>query len=128
MERFDGEDRRWSDEEEVRFEMPISHGRITVEDATRVVSIRGGTLLAEKNFPSPRDGKPRIGFVLKGGSWKFEDKRSDDVRNAITFRCEFNPENMEVFDELEEWVNAIRGFVSEKTAKKFYCTVSGKES
>ena len=72
----------------------MSHGRITLENYDKVISINNGcTLEIEINKPSPNDHLPKFSIIIRGGDWSVDDKISKTVKNCAAFRynqLEFN--------------------------------------
>jgi len=69
------------------FSKKISHGRITLENWDKVITLRGNCWLEmELNNPSAKDPRPKISIIVRGGDWSIDNKVSNTVRNCATFR------------------------------------------
>jgi hypothetical protein len=101
-------------QEEVFTTIPMSHGRITLEGSDKVINLLGCYLVIEKNTASQNDKVERYSIVIRGGKWFLEDKIRDP-KNAATFRFPVN-------DKVEAMLDDLNGFITEKTARLFFCT------
>tara|TARA_Y100000034_G_C6751103_1_gene333874 strand:+ start:355 stop:660 length:306 start_codon:yes stop_codon:yes gene_type:complete len=73
----------------------MSHGRITLENYDRVISINGGCKLEiEINKPSPNDALPKFSIIIRGGNWSVDKKISKTVKNCAAFR--YNQLDLEI--------------------------------
>jgi hypothetical protein len=100
-------------QEKVFVTLPMSHGRITLEDSDQVINLLGCTLVIEKNTASNNDNVERYSIIIKGGKWFLDDKKRNP-KNAATFRYS-------VDQETEKMLDGLVGFITEGTNKLFFC-------
>lgn len=90
-------------QEEIFTTEPISHGLITVENWEHVIELVGGEVIIEKNRPSPRDKKPRLSVIIKGGKWRFRDNIGSP-RNCVALRFDDNAKTRKNLGNLKEFI------------------------
>ena len=65
----------------------ISHGRITLENWDKVITLKGNCFLeCEINSPSTKAPNPKISIIIRGGNWSIDDKVSQTVKSCAAFR------------------------------------------